>query len=258
MKALRTRQLLQWSMLMVFASGVLIVSAQNPMAHVDIKTVKSYEGKQPLSKPDRVVVYDFDVAPEAVKTDPMPGVRQRIKNSGSSEDKKTRAADEVRDEITADTVKGLQKRLKQSGILVEKGTPEMQMSGNTLVVRGTVTKLDQGRRIGRETVGLGRGSSDVKTDAKISLESSGQSVLLSELTTEAKSSKKPGAAVTMGAGAAPEVAAATTGATAHRGTAQGDSARTGAALAKRIADMMKTQGWITHVSEPDSETQAQK
>ncbi len=258
MKMIRTRQILQWSMPITLAAAALIVTAQNPLAHVNVKVVKSYEGKQPLPKPDRVVVYGFDVSPEAVKTDPMPGVRQRIKNAGSSEDKKTQAADEVRDEITTDTVKGLEKRLKQSGIPVEKGTPDMQLSGHTLVVRGTVTKLDQGRRIGRETVGLGRGSSDVKTDAQISLQSSGQPVLLSELTTEAKSSKKPGAAVTMGAGAAPEMAAATTGATAHRGTAEGDAARTGSALAKHIVDMMKAQGWITQMNEPDAATQAQK
>jgi hypothetical protein len=53
----------------------------------------------------------------------------------------------------------------------------------------------------------------------------------------------------MGAGAAPAVAAGVTGATAHKSTAQGDSARTGSALAKHIAGLMKAQGWITTTDE---------
>ena len=214
------------------------------MAHVDIKTVKSYQGQNPLPKPDRVVVYDFTVARSAIKTDKMPGVRQRIKNAGSSEDSATLAGEQVQEQITADLVKSLQKRLKASGIPVEKGTPDMEITGNTLVVHGTVTKLDQGHRLRRGTVGLGAGASDVKTNCQISMQATGNTVLVSELTTEAKSGKKPGAAVTMGAGAAPVVAVGATGATAHKSTAQGDASRTGSALAKHIADLMKTQEWI--------------
>jgi hypothetical protein len=81
------------------------------------------------------------------------------------------------------------------------------------------------------------------------VETGANSFLFSELSTVAKSGKKPGAAVTMGAGAAPEVAGGVAGATAHQSTAQGDSARTGSALAKHIAGLMKAQGWITTTDE---------
>jgi hypothetical protein len=218
---------------------VSVAAAKNPLAHVDIKTVKSYDGQNPLPKPDRVVVYDFTVAPDVVKTDRAPGVRQRMK--GNSKDE---VAGQVQDQITSDLLKELQKQLKSSGIPVEKGTPDMQASGNALTIRGTVTKLDQGHRLRRGTVGLGAGGSDVETDCQISVATGGNDVLFSELTTVAKSSKKPGAAVTMGAGAAPAVAGGVAGATAHKSTAQGDSARTGSALAKHIAGLMKAQGWI--------------
>jgi hypothetical protein len=252
MKASRRLQLLPWSIPVLSLACVSLVGAQNPMAHVDIQVVKSYDKQAPLPKPERVLVYDFTVAPGAVTTDPRPGVAQRVQSAGSSTDAATRAAQQVQDQINSDLVNGLQKRLKSSGIVVEKATPETHVAANSLSVRGEVTKLDQGQHIKRAVVGFGRGASDVKTDCQISLETSSETVLVSELTTDAQSSKKPGAAATMGAGAAPEVAAAATGATAHTSTAQGDSSRTGSALAKHIAEIMKSQGWIQTTTPGDS------
>lgn len=243
MHAIRTSRLLRWSAPVALTVVLSAAASKNPIAHVDVTTVKSYDGQNPLQKPDRVIVYDF-TAPDSVKTDRLPGVPQRLK--GNSKDD---VEQQVEDQITDDLLKGLQKKLKSSGIPVEKGTPDMQAPSNALTVRGAVTKLDQGHRLRRGTVGLGAGASDVETDCKLSLETGGNSVLFSELTTVAKSGKKPGAAVTMGAGAAPAVSAGVTGATAHKSTAQGDSARTGSALAKHIAGLMKAQGWITTTDE---------
>lgn len=239
MNAMRISKLLRWGTPIALVAVVSVAAAKNPMAHVDIKTVKSYAGQNPLPKPDRVIVYDFTVAPDIVKTDRTPGVRQRMKGNSKEE-----VGEQVQDQITSDLFNGLQKQLKSSGIPVDKGTPGMQAPGNALIVRGTITKLEQGHRLRRETVGLGAGASDVETDCQISMETGANSVLFSEVSTVAKSGKKPGAAVTMGAGAAPAVAGGVTGATAHSSTAQGDSARTGSALAKHIAGLMKAQGWV--------------
>lgn len=241
MNAMRTSRLLKWGAPIAVAAAVVsVAAAKNPLAHVDIKTVKSYDGQNPLPKPDRVIVYDFTVSPEVVKTDPLPGVRQRMQGNSKEE-----LGAQVEDEITKDLLSGLQKQLKSSGIPVEKGTQGMQAPGNALTIRGTVTKLDEGHRRRRGTVGLGAGASDVETDCQISVDTGGNSVLFSEVTTVAKSGKKPGAAVTMGAGATPEIAAGVAGGTAHKGTAQGDSARTGSALAKHIAGLMKAQRWLS-------------
>ena len=228
----------------VFLMSVACMASKNPVAHVDIKVTKSYEGIQPLPRPDRVVVYDFTVSTSVVQTDKMPGIRQRMKVAHSSEDAATYAGEQVQDQIARDMIKGLEKRLKAAGIPVEKGTPEMKLTGNSLVVHGTITKLNQGHRLRRGSVGLGAGASDVETDCQISMQTDGNDVLLSALETKAKSGKKPGMAVTMGAGAAPAVAGGVTGATAHKSTPQGDASRTGAALAKHIAGMMKAKGWI--------------
>lgn len=250
-RTLRLRSL-WWNIPALSLACVPMMVAQNPMAHVDITVVKSYEGGAPLPKPARILVYDFTVPPAAVTTDPRPGVRQRIQSSGSPDDAATQAAKQVQDQISSDLVTGLQKQLATSGIVVERATPEMEVPANALAIRGTISKLDQGQHIKREMVGFGRGASDVQTDCQILLQTAKEPVLLSELTTDAQSGKKPGAAVTMGAGAAPDVAAASTGATAHTSTAQGDSSRTGSALAKRVAEIMKTQGWIQGDAQPNT------
>jgi hypothetical protein len=227
-------------------------ASKNPLAHVDIKTVKSYDGQGQLSKPVRVVVYDFAVSPDVVKTDRMPGVRQRMKGNSKKD-----IAKQVQAQMTKDLVNSLTKQLKKSGIPVEKGTPGMDVSGSTLTVRGTITKINAGHRMRRGTVGLGVGASDVETDCQIAVEANGQSVLLSELKTVAKSGKKPGAGVTMGVGAAPAVAVGATGATAHKSTAQGDSARTGSALGKRAVELMKKQGWVTAANQQQASADGQ-
>ena len=244
LRSLTPAKLLRWGALSLSISLVPLAGAKNPIVHVDVKVVSSYKGQQPLPKPERVLVYDFTVASNAVKTDPMPGIRQRIHNAGSSDDAKTQAARQTQDEITSDMVKELQKRLKESGIPVEKGAAGQPPPANSLAVQGTISKLDEGHRLRRETVGLGAGASDVNTDCQISIQTANGPVLVSDLTTVAESGKKPGVAVTMGAGAAPAVAAGVTGATAHKSTAQGDSARTGSAIAKHVAAVMKAQGWI--------------
>ena len=243
MKIVRVSRSLMW-IAPVFLMSPFCNASKNPVAHVDIKVTKSYDGQQRLPKPERVVVYDFSISKSVVQTDRMPGIRQRMANAHSSEDAATVAGEQVDKEITKDLLSGLQKRLKASGIGVEMGTPEMAIPGNAIVVHGTITKLNQGHRLRRGSVGLGAGASDVETECQISIQADGKTVLLSELTTKAKSGKKPGMAGTMGAGAAPAVAAGVTGATAHKSTAQGDAARTGSALAKHITKLMTAQGWV--------------
>src|ERR1700759_950429 len=218
MKRILRLESLWWNIPVLALACVPMMVAQNPVAHVDIKVVKSYESGAPLPKPARVLVYDFTVAPESVTTDPRPGVRQRLHGSGNTEDAATQAAKQVQAQISSDLITGLQKQLKDSGIVVEKATPEMEVPANALAVRGTISKLDEGQHIKREMVGFGRGASDVQTDCQIVLQTPKETVLVSELTTDAQSGKKPGAAVPMGAAAAPDVAAATAGATAHKST----------------------------------------
>jgi hypothetical protein len=238
MKTLRISRPVLWGTLVVSIGWASVAFAKNPVAHVDIKTIHSYDGQTALPKPERIIVYDFTVSSAVVKTDRTPGIRQRLKGNS-----KNAVSQQVQGEITKNLIKGLQKQLKAVGISVEKGTPDMEVAGNTLTIKGVITKLDQGHRLRRGTIGLGAGASDVETNCQISMQTGADNKLISEVTTVAKSGKKPGAVVPMAAGASAAVAAGTSGATSNRSTAQADAARTGSALAKHIANLMKTQGW---------------
>ena len=59
-----------------------------------------------------------------------------------------------------------------------------------------------------------------------------------------ESSRKPGAAKTMGVGGAADVSPAVADATEREQDAEGDTDRMAKALAKHITEAMNTQGWI--------------
>jgi hypothetical protein len=73
--------------------------------------------------------------------------------------------------------------------------------------------------------------------------------VVTEFRATSKSSRKPGAAETMGVGSAPEVSAAVTGATELKQGAEGDTDRMAKAIAKQIIKTITAQGWIQPLSE---------
>jgi hypothetical protein len=93
-------------------------------------------------------------------------------------------------------------------------------------------------------IGLGAGASTVQAHVECYLNKPGGNALLTEFNATSQSSRKPGAAETMGAGAAPEVAATASGATEMKQGAEGDANRMAKGIAKEITKTMKSQGWI--------------
>ena len=100
----------------------------------------------------------------------------------------------------------------------------------------------------RPLFGFGAGASEVRTRVQVWMD--GQ--LVAEAETEAKSGKKPGAAVTLGAGAAmgtaataAAVAAGTTGVSEMLLTSvEADAKRTARELADRIIRAYRERGWL--------------
>jgi hypothetical protein len=82
-------------------------------------------------------------------------------------------------------------------------------------------------------IGFGRGASDVQTDLVVSLTTSNGPVTVSEFNLNSKSGKKPGAAATMGAGAAAGASVGAAGATYHKATVEGDASRMANAVFNR-------------------------
>lgn len=150
------------------------------------------------------------------------------------------AADALADELT--------KKLREAGLPSQRSSGRVALTPETLVIAGKFLTLDEGNQTLRTLVGFGAGASQVRTRVQAWMD--GQ--LVAEAETDAKSGKKPGAAVTLGAGAAlgtaataAAVAAATTGVSELLLTSvQADARRTGGEIADRIlCSYRERAGW---------------
>jgi Domain of unknown function (DUF4410) len=225
-------------------TGVLLccaVCAQTPgTGHVQIKVIRSYSGAPPLTKPTAIVVYNFAATPEEVELNKSAFNRVRTRVKGAKEDDKAKLAHKVVDEFSESLIKDLQK----TGLPVSQGVVGELPPDNSLAVQGDFLVIDEGNRTRRMAIGLGAGASKVVTHVECYLKQPDKNIMLSEFKATSKSSRKPGAAATMGVGAAPAAAAAVSGATEVKQGAEGDTKRMAKAVAKQITKGLKSQGWI--------------
>jgi phenylpyruvate tautomerase PptA (4-oxalocrotonate tautomerase family) len=215
-------------------------SGQTPgTGHVSIKTVRSYTGQPPLTKPSSIAVYDFAATPQEVELN--KAILQRVKTTvaRSSDDEKTQIAHKVVDKFAA----ALAKDLESTGIPVKRMSAGEAPPESSLIVQGDFLLIDEGNRTRRLAIGLGSGASKVVANVDCYVSQPERNVILTAFQASSRSSLKPGAAETMGAGAAPDVAAAASGATEMKQNAEGDAGRMAKAIANHIKKTVDTQGW---------------
>ena len=191
-------------------------------------------------KPTAIVVYNFAVTPEEVKLNSAALHRIRVKASGSEGDEKTKLAQKVVEDFSESLIKDLQK----TGLPVSRAAVGEVAPDNSLAVQGDFQTIDEGNRTRRMAIGLGAGASKVEAHVECYIKQAAKNVMVTEFTAIAKSSRKPGAAETMGAGAAPEAAAAVGGVTELKQGAEGDTNRMAKAVAKEINKILTSQGWV--------------
>ena len=125
------------------------------------------------------------------------------------------------------------------------------MADGTLAIEGQFVSIDEGNRLRRVVTGFGAGASEVKTHTQMYLGTLAGPHLVEEFETDASSSKKPGAAVGMGAGVTIGVGVAVSTAlqggrqavTEPKDTAEADAKRTAEQLAKQIKEIFGARGW---------------
>ncbi len=218
-----------------------LIWAQVPgTGRVHIKPEQSYSGTPPLTKPASIVVYDFAVTPEDVKLNKSALNRVRMRMSGNQQDEQTKLAHKVADDFSTSLIKDLQK----TGFTVVKGTTGEPLPENSLAIQGEFLQVDEGNRTRRMAIGLGAGASKVAANVECYLQQGSGHTLVSQFQATSESSRKPGAAETMGAGAAPEIAAGVGGATEMKQNAEGDTGRMAKAIAKQITKNLTEQGWM--------------
>lgn len=188
-------------------AGCLLLLAAAGCTRTDVKQTRNYNTGQQLARPDVVVVYDFSVSGSDVKLD--QGVLQRLSRLVSSDSAEAKQ-DETARKLANAVSESLVKNVNKLGFTAVRASGSPITDRNQFSISGQFLTVDEGNQTRRNIIGLGAGSSEVEAAAQFSYQPAiGQSQMLQSFTATAKSSRKPGAAETLGAGAAVGAVAAT-------------------------------------------------
>jgi hypothetical protein len=199
-----------------------------------------------LPRPTRIAVYDFAVAAHDVSPNNAPLSRLRRALGGSQNEQELKVGRSVAGALAGELVKAL----KDLDLPIERSGTAAVADG-TLAIEGQFVSIDEGNRLRRVIIGFGVGASEVKTHTQMYLGTPAGPRLVEEFETDASSSKKPGAAVGMGAGAAIGAGVAVSTAvqgglqavTEPKDTAEADAKRTAEQLVRQIKEIFAARGW---------------
>lgn len=206
---------------------------------------------QPKVRPDTIYVYSFDSTPDQVKLD-NGGVVQKVTSqlSGTSaEQKQAQEAADVRDQVANEIVQQLQ----SMGLPAVRSDRPAPVDQNALLIEGKFDTIDSGNRRRRILIGLGAGKSELGTSVQLLYKPAGGAPrLVQSFDASADSGKMPGIAETAGVGAAAGhlATSAAAGAGLHgvsetnHGGAAGNAKKLAESIAKEVAEIGKTQGWM--------------
>ncbi len=217
-----------------------------------VEVVAKYQGDA-LPKPDKVLVYDFSVPSDVISIDDSAAAKVHRPRKVDGAD--ANSPEGVAQQVQASFAKALVHELQQASVPVEQvqggDTPAPP---HVLVVQGDFTGIKQGNKTKRVLIGFGKGASDVQAHVTLSLaaEQEQQPTVLLEFNVKSRSGKKPGAAATVGAGAATlgtvsagsaAAGVAAGGVVDRAASVEADASRMAKAVAKQIADLMRSQSW---------------
>ena len=198
-----------------------------------------------LSRPDRILVYDFAVSDQEVKE--YQGIMRQQPTIKNAAERERLLGRDVQDALADEVVN----HMKFLGFAVERVAPGSKATGNELIVDGQFLTVDEGNPLYRLVIGFGDGASTVQT--RVQVYQGPESRKLLEFTTQSDSGKLPGAAPTLGAGAVAQ-GGVTAGMVVANATASGyktynsDVARmaaeSGDQVARYLSEFFAKQGWI--------------
>ena len=156
-------------------------------------------------------------------------------------------AKEVKDALGEEVVDGL----KSLGFIVERVDRGAKATGQDLLIDGQFLTVDEGNPLRRLVIGFGTGASMVQT--QVQLYQGQEARKLMEFTTQADSGKMPGAAPTLGAGAAAQggvtagmivTNAASSVAKTYKSDVARMAASSGDQVVRYLSEFFAKQGWI--------------
>src|SRR5262245_40477650 len=205
-----------------------------------------------LPRPQLIVVHDFTSNPGEVhlQSGLIGRVTEQIRSAEGTPVAEQEA--QLRSQITGTMTAQLVQEIGKLGLPVTSAAAAGAVTGQVLSIEGQFLTIDEGNRARRLLIGLGAGASHVRTAVQVFETNGGQHRLVEDFYTKAESSKKPGLAVTGGAGAAVGAATAVTAGVAAGTTvmagkqdAESDAKEAAVAVTKELAKFFAAQGWIT-------------
>jgi len=232
-------------------AGMAQTSSGNVLTgDVKADVLKHYNGPEALPKPERILICDFAVPAEGVKTDKsIAGQlhRRLMQQHGVDEDSSPEA---LAHRVQAAFEKSLAGELAKTNIQTVSFPAQSTTSaasavkGSALVVSGEFVAINEGDETKRIMVGFGRGSSDIKTHVTVSSVAQGHSTVVLEFNLRSESGKKPGAVATMGVGSL-AVGAAAGGIGDRKSTVEADASRMAKLVARQLEAFMADQKWVS-------------
>lgn len=203
-----------------------------------------------LRRPEAILVYAFATTPEDIDLDSSPTVAGAWKLEGltASEERK-----QVWRQVSDAVANRLVEKIQAMGLPASRASgPPVADGRSILAITGHFLSIDEGSRIARVTIGLGAGRSDVISDVQVSDVSADGRRVVDQFQIDAKSGRKPGAAETLGAGAAAGTlataavvtAAASVGSETFGADVDADARRTADKIAGMLSGFFAQNGWI--------------
>ncbi len=232
-----------------------------------------FEDGSQLPAPHLILVRDYDVSADAVKLDSSIGSKAGRAASGEdSVAQQSELGKSIAESISGHLVTYIQKQ----GLAAERSTGELPKTGGPfLVIRGELLAVSEGNQLRRTAIGLGAGGTKVAAKTRVALLAGGKETPIEEFTVTGKSSKKPGAGLTIHAGGFADgahdmdhmfdgtpsshhkrnaaIAAVSTRAAVAAGSTmsdtigdsvQADAARGARAIAKELSKLFQSHDWI--------------
>ncbi|OLB54786.1 MAG: hypothetical protein AUI03_08900 [Nitrospirae bacterium 13_2_20CM_2_62_8] len=206
--------------------------------------------KRGLPRPPQVLVYTFAVSPtEVIENQSI--IHEFMESHGdmTPEQRLREIGREAAEAMAEELVRGI----SELGLPARRAYKETAIPPNGLTVEGAFLDVDQGNRMRRIVVGFGSGSARV--DARVLVHQVGPDarVKLLDFMTHGDSGKLPGAAVTMGAGAAAQGGAtagmaaanvAVSGVKIYRSEHEQMAARSAEQAVAYLSQFFAKEGWI--------------
>jgi Domain of unknown function (DUF4410) len=198
-----------------------------------------------LPRPSRILVYDFAVSEHEVRE--YQGIMRQQPTIKDASERERLLAQEVKDALAEEMVDAL----KPLGFVVERVARGTRATGNDLVIDGQFVTVDEGNPLHRLVIGFGTGGSAVQTQVQVYQAPEARKLL--EFTTQSDSSKMPGAAPILGAGAVVEggvtagmvaANAAVSGVKTYKSDVARMAAASGDQAARYLSEFFAKQGWI--------------